>query len=117
MVELKDLITIPNVAEKLKVPLKTDKRLRPNKNAWCEFHQAFNHPIRNCLALGHQLDELVKNGFLRDYLQEKQMTEDVAVTGGGPGHEVPVHVRFTPSQVVFREEVVPPLSEGDTHGR
>jgi len=91
VVELKDLIAIPNVAERLKVPPKTDKRLGPNKNAWCEFHQAFGHPIRNCLALGHQLDELVKNGLLRDYLQEKQGTEDMAATGGGPGHEVPVH--------------------------
>ena len=71
VVELKDLIAIPNVAERLKVPSKTDKKLGPNKNAWCEFHQAFDHPIRNCLALGHQLNELVKNGFLRDYLQEK----------------------------------------------
>ena len=71
VVELKDLITIPNVAKRLKVPPKTDKRLGPNKNAWCEFHQAFDHPIRNCLALGHQLDELVKNGFLAAYLQEK----------------------------------------------
>jgi len=33
----------------------------------------------------------VKNGFLRDYLQEKQGTEDVAVIVGGPRHEVPVH--------------------------
>ena len=33
----------------------------------------------------------MKSGFLRDYLQEKQGTEDVAVIGGGPGHEVPVH--------------------------
>ena len=32
VVELKDLIAIPNVAERLKVPPKTDKRLRPNKN-------------------------------------------------------------------------------------
>jgi len=91
VVELKDLIAIPNVAERLKVPPKTDKRLGPNKNAWCEFHQAFTHPIRNCLALGHQLDELVKNGLLWDYLQEKQGTEDMATTGGGPRHEVPVH--------------------------
>jgi len=43
------------------------------------------------LALGHQLNELVKNGFLRDYLEEKQGIEDVAVTGGGLGHEVPMH--------------------------
>ena len=91
IVELKDLIDIPNIAERLKVPPKTDKNLGPNKNAWCEFHQAYGHPIRNCLALGHQLDELVKNGLLRDYLQEKQGTEDAAATGGGLGHEVPVH--------------------------
>jgi len=32
VVELKDVIAIPNVAERLKVPPKTDK------NAWCEFH-------------------------------------------------------------------------------
>ena len=59
-----------------------------------EFHQAYGQPICNCLALGHQLDELVKNSLLRDYLQEKQGTEDAAATGGGPGHEVPVHGEF-----------------------
>jgi len=68
MLELKDLIAIPNIAERLKIPPKTDKKLEPNKNAWCKFHQAFGHPIRNCLALGHQLDKLVKNDFMRDYL-------------------------------------------------
>ncbi|XP_068504361.1 uncharacterized protein [Phaseolus vulgaris] len=91
IVELIDLVAIPNIAERLKVPPKTDKRPGPNKNVWCEYHQAYGHPIRNCLTLGHQLDELVKNGLLRDYLQEKQGTEDVVATGGGPGHEVPVH--------------------------
>jgi len=54
----------------LKVPAKTDRKMGPNKNAWCEFHQAHGHYIRNCLALAHQLDELVKSGFLKDYLQE-----------------------------------------------
>ena len=91
VVELKDLIAIPNIAERLKVPPKTDKKLGLNKNVWCEFHQAFGHPIRNCLALGHQLDELVKNSFLRDYLQETQGAEDVAATGGDQGHEILVH--------------------------
>ena len=70
VIELKDLIAIPNITERLKIPTKIDKKLGPNKNAWCEFHQAFGHPIHNCLALGHQLDELVKNNILRDYLQE-----------------------------------------------
>jgi len=72
LVELKELIAIPNIAERLKMPTKTDKRLGPNKNAWCEFHQAYGHLIRNCLSLGHQLDELVKNDFLKNYLQEPQ---------------------------------------------
>ena len=80
IVELKGLIAIPNIVERLKSPAKTNKKLGPNKNAWCEFHQVFGHPIRNCLALGHQLDELVS--FLRNYLQETQAAANVAVTGG-----------------------------------
>jgi len=68
VVELKDLIVVPNIADRLKMPAKTDKVLGPHKDAWCEFHQAFGHPINSCLALGHQLDEFVKSGFLNDYL-------------------------------------------------
>jgi len=57
-VELKEMITIPNIAARLKVPAKTDRKMGPNKNAWCEFHQVNGHHIRNCLALAHQLDKL-----------------------------------------------------------
>ena len=53
VVELKDLIVVSNIAKRLRMPPKTDKKLGPHKEAWCEFHQAFGHPIRNCLALGH----------------------------------------------------------------
>jgi len=67
-VELKELIAIPNIATRLRMPPKKDRKMGPNKNAWCEFHQAYGHPIRNCLALAYQLDELVKIGFLKDYL-------------------------------------------------
>jgi len=62
--ELKDLIAIPSIADKLRPPIKADKVLGPRKESWCEFHEAFGHHINNCLALGYQLDELVKNGFL-----------------------------------------------------
>ncbi|XP_068498458.1 uncharacterized protein [Phaseolus vulgaris] len=91
IVELKDLIAIPNIAERLKMPAKSDKKLGPNKNAWCEFHQAFGHPIRNCLALGHQLDELVKSSFLNDYLAESQGALNSTTSGEDQGHEIPVH--------------------------
>jgi len=91
LVELRELIAIPNIAEKLKAPQKTDKKLGPSKNAWCEFHQAYGHAIRNCLSLGYQLDELVKSGFLKDYLQEPQGDQASATLGGDQGHKVPIH--------------------------
>ena len=45
MVELKDLIAVPNIAERLRRPAKTDKVLGPRKDSWCEFHEAFGHHI------------------------------------------------------------------------
>jgi len=63
----------------------------PNKNAWCEFQQAYGHPTRNCLALAHQLDELVKIDFLKDYLQESQEDQVLVAAGVDHGHEVPIH--------------------------
>jgi len=90
-VELKEFIAIPNIAARLKVPAKTDRKMGPNKNAWCEFHQANGHHIRNCLALAHQLDELVKSGFLKDYLQEETNDQTLVATGADQGYEVPIH--------------------------
>jgi len=90
-VELKELIAIPNIAARLKVPTKIDRKMGPNKNAWCEFHQANDHHIQNCLALAHQLDELVKSGFLKDYLQEETDDQTLVAMGADQGHEVPIH--------------------------
>ena len=91
LVELKELIVVPNIAERLKMSAKIDKRLGPKKDAWCEFHHAYDHPICNCLALGHHLDELVKNDFLKDYLLESQGAQTLVAPGGDQGHEMPVH--------------------------
>ncbi|XP_068486621.1 uncharacterized protein [Phaseolus vulgaris] len=94
VVELKDLIVVPNIADRLRPPVKSNKVLGPHKESWCEFHEAFGHHINNCLALGYQLDELVKNGFLKDYLVEKQTgqsSSSQAASGEGQQHEVPIH--------------------------
>ncbi|XP_068486459.1 uncharacterized protein [Phaseolus vulgaris] len=72
VVELAEMIAIPAIAARLRAPEKTDRVLGRKKDVWCEFHQAYGHPLRACLALGHQLAELVKNGFLSDYLREPQ---------------------------------------------
>ena len=91
MVELKDLFVVSNIADRLKIPAKTDKVLGPHKDAWCEFHQAFEHPINSCLALGPQLDELVKSGFLNDYMAGSSETEALTASAEDQAHEIPIH--------------------------
>jgi len=89
--ELKDLIVVPNIADRLRPPVKSDKVLGTHKDSWCEFHEAFGHHINNCLALGHQLDELVKNGFLKDYLAGPATTAALTVPEEDQTHEMPIH--------------------------
>ena len=89
VVELKDLIAVPNIAERLRRPAKTDKVLGPRKDSWCEFHKAFGHHIDNCLSLGYQLDELVRSGFLKDYVA-KPATTATPAPAEEQAHEMPV---------------------------
>ncbi|XP_068466330.1 uncharacterized protein [Phaseolus vulgaris] len=94
---LADLIAIPNIAARLKVPEKTtEKVLGPKPDAWCEFHKSFGHSINSCLALGHQLAELVKSGFLKDYLLEKQADQASGSQPAGSSTRCPFTVRSTP---------------------
>ena len=91
VVELKDLIAVPNIADRLRVPAKTYKVLGSHKDAWCEFHQAFRHSVTNCLALGHHLDELVKSGFLNNYMVGSSGAATLAALAEDQAHETPIH--------------------------
>jgi len=91
VVELKDLIVVPKIADRLRLLVKSDKVVGPHKESWCEFHEVFGHHINNCLALGYQLDELVKNGFLKDYLAGSTATPVAKTPEEGKAHEVPTH--------------------------
>jgi len=90
VVELKDPIAVPNIDERLSRPAKTDKVLGPRKDSWCEFHEAFDHHIDNCLSLGYQLDELVRSGFLKDYVAEPATTATLPAPAEEQAHEMPV---------------------------
>jgi len=68
----KVLLSIPGVVEKLKFPQKSDRNLGPRKDVWCEFHKGFGHDVERCITLGYQLTGLVKNGFLKEYLEGDQ---------------------------------------------
>ncbi|XP_068477253.1 uncharacterized protein [Phaseolus vulgaris] len=89
--ELKDLIVVPNIADRLRPPVKSDKVLGPHKESWCEFHEAFGHHINNCLALGYQLDELVKSRLLKDYLAGSTTTIAMAIPEEDQAHEILTH--------------------------
>ncbi|XP_068498393.1 uncharacterized protein [Phaseolus vulgaris] len=90
VVELKDLIAVPNIAKSLRRPAKTDKVLGPRKDSWCEFHEAFGHHIDNFLSLGYQLDALVRSGFLKDYVAEPATTATLPAPATEQAHEMPV---------------------------
>ena len=90
-ISLKELIAIPDVADKLKFPPKGDNNLGLSKGTWCEFHKAFEHSLRNCLALGHQLADLVKDGFLKEYLEEGPEASATVTPATDQGHEFPIH--------------------------
>jgi len=47
-------------------------------------------------VLGFQLDELVRNGCLKEYLQELQGAPTSVAPAGVQGHEVPIHREINP---------------------
>jgi len=65
----KELLTMPGMANKLRFPPKSDRNLGRHKQTWCEFHEAFGHDVEQCIALGYQLAGLVKDGFLKGYME------------------------------------------------
>ena len=109
MVELKDLIVVPNIVDRLRPPVKTDKVLGPHKES-CEFHEAFGHHINNCLALGYQLDELVKTGFLKDYLAGSAATTAMAIPRKDKRTKCRLMEKCTPFLAAFSEEDPLPLN-------
>jgi len=82
---------LPEVPEKLRFPQKADTNLWSRKDLWCEFHKGFEHSIEQCLVLGHQLIELLKEGFLKEYLEANPEEPQGEAISGEQTHEVPVN--------------------------
>jgi len=64
----KELLSMPGMADKLRFLPKSDKKLRPWKETWCEFHKRFGNDVVHYITLSYQLASLVKDGFLKEYL-------------------------------------------------
>jgi len=93
-ISYKELIGIPAMAEKLRFPQKADKNLGERKDIWCEFHKGFGHGTERCMALGYQLAKLLKDSFLKEYLEANQKEPQEEVVLRDQAHDVPVHVEL-----------------------
>ncbi|XP_020235072.1 uncharacterized protein LOC109814942 [Cajanus cajan] len=61
-----------NSASLFEFPAATERQLGPFKTDWCEFHRAHGHSIENCFVLGRQIERLIKEGWLKEFVARKQ---------------------------------------------
>jgi len=84
------------------------------KDLWCEFHKGLGHSIEQCLALGHQLTELLREGFLKEYLETSLEEPQREATSREQMHEVPINGELNTISGGFSGEVTPPPSAKGT---
>ncbi|XP_057506544.1 uncharacterized protein LOC130789750 [Actinidia eriantha] len=56
--------------------IKTDPTRR-NRNKYCEFHRDHGHNTEDCFQLKEQIVDLIKKGFLRKYVANRQPPEQI----------------------------------------
>ncbi|XP_020211215.1 uncharacterized protein LOC109796022 [Cajanus cajan] len=61
-----------NSASLFEFPAVTERQLGPFKTAWCEFHRTHGHTTENCFVLGRQIERLIKEGRLKEFVAKKQ---------------------------------------------
>ncbi|XP_020224171.1 uncharacterized protein LOC109806206 [Cajanus cajan] len=61
-----------NSASLFEFPAATERQLGPFKIDWCEFHMAHGHSTENCFVLGRQIECLIKEGRLKEFVARKQ---------------------------------------------
>ncbi|XP_020218761.1 uncharacterized protein LOC109801992 [Cajanus cajan] len=61
-----------NSASLFEFPAATERQLGPFKTDWCEFHRAHGNSTENCFVLGRQIERLIKEGRLKEFVARKQ---------------------------------------------
>ena len=80
---------MPRMAENLRFPSKSNMNLGLRKEALCDFHKWFGHDVEPCITSGYQLAGLIKDGFLKEYLEGSQEWSKEETISVDQGHEVP----------------------------
>ena len=42
-----------------------------NKKLWCEYHNDHGHKMEDCISLRLEINHLLKQGYLKEFLTEK----------------------------------------------
>ena len=111
-VSYKELLGMARVVDKLKFLEKMKQNLRSRKDSWCKFHSAFMHNVERCIALGHQLADLVKDGFLKKYLEDSQERPQGEAILRESVHETPIHGESNTMEDFLEEEAWLPNVRG-----
>ncbi|XP_020235769.1 uncharacterized protein LOC109815456 [Cajanus cajan] len=61
-----------NSASLFEFPAATERQLGPFKTDWCEFRRAHGHSTENFFVLGRQIERLIKEGWLKEFVARKQ---------------------------------------------
>ncbi|KAF3545660.1 hypothetical protein DY000_02007165 [Brassica cretica] len=61
-----------------------------NPGLWCDFHREHGHKTEDCVALKIEVNELLKQGHLREFLSEKAKSHISKETTGKPTEAAPV---------------------------
>ncbi|KAF3571586.1 hypothetical protein F2Q69_00058589 [Brassica cretica] len=55
-----------------------------NPGFWCDFHRDHGHKTEDCIAIKIEVNELLRNGHLREFLSEKAKSHLSKETTGKP---------------------------------
>ena len=100
-VPCKELIGMAGVADRLEFTQQRDRFLGLRRDTWCAFHTTYGHDFEWCIAISYQLANLVKDGFLKEYLELSQEESKGETTSMEQTHETLIHGNLNTIAVGF----------------